>query len=373
MANRIVMAYWDCPSCGTKGNRGDQASCPNCGRARGEVKFYMRDHAEGQTLEEDERGSVEYVDEEKAKYINRSPDWYCSFCQSLNSDNAENCTSCGASRASSEANYFQMHSQLQQREAERQQPVQPETPQKKRSFLPLILIAAVIIGVVMYLNSSRTRGDFQVSGLSWARSIVVEQNQMFQESGWNAPAGAEITAQKQELHHYDSVLDHYENVPVQRSREVIDHYETYYSYEDLGNGYFEEVPHERAVYKTEYYTEVVSQPVYRQEPNYQTKYYYNIWRWTAVREENASGEGHDAAWPEISLGENEREGTRTEIYRVVIRNTKKDTTATYRMKEEDWRQLNTGDSLYITDRRSGADAYISDEKGERLMDLYPNR
>ncbi len=58
------------------------------------------------------------------------------------------------------------------------------------------------------------------------------------------------------------ILDHYELVEVQRSRLVVDHYETYYTYKDNGDGTFLEIPHDRPVYKTEYYTETVQQPVY---------------------------------------------------------------------------------------------------------------
>ncbi|MBR1686773.1 MAG: hypothetical protein IJ708_16755, partial [Clostridia bacterium] len=75
----MVMAYWDCPYCGSIGIRGDTPTCPNCGRGRGNVKFYMKDHQEGDTREENERNDIEYVDDEKAKQINRNPDWYCSF------------------------------------------------------------------------------------------------------------------------------------------------------------------------------------------------------------------------------------------------------------------------------------------------------
>ena len=59
-----------------------------------------------------------------------------------------------------------------------------------------------------------------------------------------------------------SVFDHYESREVQRSRQVVDHYETYYTYEDNGEGGFIEVAHERPVYRTEYYTETVQEPVY---------------------------------------------------------------------------------------------------------------
>ena len=60
---------------------------------------------------------------------------------------------------------------------------------------------------------------------------------------------------------YVDVFDHYEEIPVQRSREVWDHdeVETVY-YED---GSFAEIT--TPVYRTEYYTEIMQQPVYRKE------------------------------------------------------------------------------------------------------------
>ncbi len=360
------MGYWDCPYCDSKGIRGDMAACPNCGRPRGAVKFYLKDHAEAQEHKADRPPDVEYVDEEKDKYVNRNPDWYCSFCETLNSDNAQTCASCGASRADSEANYFQIHEKKKQREAAQAQPAQ--TPPKK-SRLPVILIAAVLViaGLFFFLNSSTTRGS-QVSGISWERVIEVEQNTLFHESGWTVPAGGEITGQHREIHHYEQVFDHYQPVEVQRSRRVIDHYETYYTYEDLGNGMFRQVEQQKPVYTTEYYTETEQQPVYRSEPRYQTMYEYDIWRWVSLRQARAAGEDHNAYWPDPGLEENQREGGRAEAYRVQLKD-KDGNVSRYRLAEADWRQLNPGDTVYVTAKRSGADPCISDEKGNPLYQL----
>ena len=197
---------------------------------------------------------------------------------------------------------------------------------------------------------------------------------MYSESGWSLPDGAEQTDARQEIHHYDSVLDHYESVDVQRSRQVIDHYETYYTYEDNGNGTFTEVSHQRPVYETEYYTETVQQPVYRQVPRYATKYYYNIWRWTPSRDVTATGTDHNVEWPVPELAENEREGQRTEDYRFTVEHTKeKKSPETYRLAESDWMNINVGDHLFITAKRSGADPYISNEKGDKIADIQQVR
>ena len=368
---KLVMGYWDCPFCGSKGIAGNVVNCPSCGRARGEVKFYMKNVEEGASREANERGDIEYLSEEQAKYVSKNPDWYCSFCNSLNSDNAQFCSNCGASRADSESNYFEMLKKKEEREraeAAAQASSQPQ-PKRRSPLLIIVAILAVIIGVVVFMNGNKTTGDLSVTALSWARNINIEKNTQFSESAWELPSGAELTEKKNEIHHYDSVLDHYENREVQRSRQVIDHYETYYTYSDNGNGTFEEVPHERPVYTTETYKETVKEPVYKKVPRYATKYYYTIWRWVPDRDVSASGTDHNVAWPEVTLGENEREGTRTEEYRFTVENKKKNTTTTYSLAESDWNNINVGDDLYITAKRTGSEAAISDAKGNKIADI----
>ena len=376
--SKLVMGYWDCPVCGNKEIRGDVANCPSCGRARGDVKFYMKNMEEGSSREENERTDIEYLTEEQAKYVSKNPDWYCSFCNSLNSDNAQFCSNCGATRADSEANYFDRLKKKQEEEAAElaAQPQVSSQPQKS-SRKPLVIFAVILLAIValfVWMNGNKTAGDLQVTALNWIRNINIEENRMFSESGWSLPDGAEQTAARQEIHHYDSVLDHYESVDVQRSRQVVDHYETYYTYEDNGNGTFTEVPHQRPVYTTEYYTETVQQPVYRQVPRYATKYYYNIWRWTPSRDVTATGTDHNTEWPVPELAENEREGQRTEDYRFTVEHTKeKKSPETYRLAESDWMNINVGDHLFITAKRSGADPYISNEKGEKVADIQQVR
>ena len=375
--SKLVMGYWDCPFCGSKGIRGDVVNCPSCGRARGDVQFYMKDYDEGETREENDRADVEYLSEEQAKYVSKNPDWYCSFCNSLNSDNAQFCGNCGASRADSESNYFQMLEKKKAREAAEAAAQAgnkaPQKPSRKPLFIILALLLVIVV-VFVFMNGNKTAGDLKVTALNWVRNINIEENRMFSESGWELPSGAEKTDARNEIHHYDQVLDHYENVDVRRSRQVVDHYETYYTYSDNGNGTFTEVPHERPVYTTEYYTETVRQPVYRSVPRYATKYYYNIWRWTPSRDVTARGDDHNTAWPEVTLAENEREGQRSEAYRFTVEHTQKNKPAeTYRLAESDWMNLNVGDQLYITAKRTGSNPYISDEKGNKIADLVQEK
>ena len=371
--SKLVMGYWDCPVCGTKGIRGDVSNCPSCGRARGDVQFYVKDYEEGENLREEELNQFEQLSDEEAQSFSKNPDWYCSFCNSLNSDNAETCGNCGASRADSEANYFEMLKKKKEREAaETAAQPQPAGPQVKRRS-PLAVIAVILVAIVAlfaWMNGSKSSGDLKITSLNWVRNINVEENRQYSESGWTLPAGAEQTGTREEIHHYDQVLDHYENVEVPHTRQVYDHDE--YTLVDNGNGTFSQVSH--PVYRTETYYETEQRPVYVSVPRYQTKYYYNIWRWTPSRDVTASGDDHNAAWPEVILADNEREGQRSEVYRFTVENTKKaGETAVYRLAESDWMNLNTGDQITITSKRTGADPYISDEKGNRIADLVRER
>ena len=70
---KLVMGYWDCPFCGSRGIRGDVVNCPSCGRARGEVKFYMQNVEDGEIREAGETSDIEYLNEEQAASFSKNP------------------------------------------------------------------------------------------------------------------------------------------------------------------------------------------------------------------------------------------------------------------------------------------------------------
>ena len=371
---KLVMGYWDCPVCGNKEIRGDVMNCPSCGRARGDVQFYVKDVAEGAQLNAADRKQLEYLSDEKTQEMGRNPDWYCSFCNSLNRDNAAFCSNCGATRESSESNYFDQLNKRKAAEAAEKEAIRSSSgaaPQKRsrKPLLILLVVVLAIVGIVTFMNGKTTQKDLTVKALGWQRVIPIEENQVFHESGWTLPSGATQTSTKQEIHHYDQVLDHYEDVEVQKSRRVLDHYDTYTTLEDKGNGTFEEVEHQTPVYETEYYTVTESQPVYRSVARYQTKYYYDIWRWVQTRTVTASGTDHEAYWPELDLGENEREGSpRAEKYTFTVEDSK-GSSRRYRLAEADWRNVNVGDGMSITAARTGANPWITDDKGNQVAQV----
>lgn len=357
---RLIMAYWDCKWCQTTGIPGDKRECPNCSRPRGDVKFYMKNNLEGRTYSEAERNGLEYVEEEKAQTINRNADWYCPYCDSLNSAGASVCKGCGATIEDSEKNYFDIQADLKEQE---QQAAPPPLPEKKRSLLKPILIGLGILAVLLLIFRPRTK-EGSVTKVSWQREIGIEQNNYVAENDWTLPNGADLVSTQSEIHHYDQVLDHYESREVQRSREVLDHYETIYTTKDLGNGYFEEESYQEPVYKTEYYTETVQEPIYVSVPRYQTKYYYNIWRWQECRSVSDSGTGHTEKWPEFTLGDKEREGQHRENYTITVRT--EDEEKTYRIASYNiWQKLNENDEVKV---KGGSKLLDSD--GNEICELY---
>ena len=42
---------------------------------------------------------------------------------------------------------------------------------------------------------------------------------------------------------------------------------------------------------------------------------------------------------------------------------------TYVLAESDWMNINVGDQIYITEKRTGADPYLSDKDGNKIADL----
>lgn len=343
---KLIMGYWDCQYCGSKGIPGDQRECTSCGHPRDEsVSFYIKDK--------------NYVSDEKAATISKNPDWYCSYCNTLNSDDLTNCKGCGASKAESEKNYFQLKAEasvkkneepskpFKKREAESEEDsdTEEESQKPKADRKKLFTIVALIVLALVIIFSPKKK-DVEVSGLSWERNIEIEQYANVDESDWTLPDDANLHSKALEIHHYDHVVDHYEEVEVERSREVLDGYETHTRTVDLGNGYFEEETYETPRYRTEYYTETESRPVYRDDPVYATKYYYDIWRWIPERTVSTSGNDHNAYWGELNLSDDEREGTHDEKYTVTFTG-KKDKTYTYEIPEDEWNGYNIGDKYKI--------------------------
>ncbi len=333
---RIIEGYWDCAYCGTKHILGRNRNCPNCGKPRGEDAVFAHDAPSEENLVE------------KPEEVSKEADWHCEFCDSLNPASAKFCESCGSPR--SDKTYFQMKEEHQKKQEAAQaiaSPPPPAAPAKSR--LPLLLLIAAAIALIFFLTRP-AKADLTVQGMEWARSVTVEEQKTLQESGWNVPSGARVYDEKREVQTYTQVLDHYETREREVEEEYIDHYEdVVVGYEDLGNGYFEEITESQPVYETRYYTETYEEPIYVTVPVYGTKYYYEIDRWVFEREENSAGSaGESPYWPELNLEDNEREGDRTEQYTLTAVDGK-DKVYTYTCSgQAEWEKFHVGDTFNAT-------------------------
>ena len=362
-----VYTYWQCEHCQSI-IRGDSRTCPNCAAAiPNNVKYMMPDDPrvitamrEGKILigvaqitNTDEKGIVSEVVDQKDE--RKDANWLCEYCGAQNFEESDTCVGCGAPRG--EKTYFS-----EPKPEERPPEPKPEPPRlvpvnrvpeykSGPGALPFsfgkiaAIVAAVLFLIWLFVPVSRVT---TVDGFRWERTIDIEKFTLLHESGWSVPSGGRVTRTAQEVHHYDQVLDHYETKTRQVSERVLDGYDT--SYRDLGNGQAEAVQTPR--YRTEYHTETYQEPVYRQEPVYQTKYYYDIDKWVYDHKLTTSGKDQDPYWAETDLPQSvsspaygdERQGERHEKYTVIITDKKgnhHDTEYSF----QEWNSFRIGDRL----------------------------
>lgn len=359
---RLIEGLWDCKYCGTKRNRGSIRECPNCGRPRDEdTTFYMPD-------------AINYVSEETAEAVNKNPDWVCPYCNSLNSDSETTCESCGAARTSENLDYFSIkekkHSKDSATDTIKKTSIEDYgdseygyTHSKQNNitqgiakisnfiknnwkfFVIIPLILAFVVGMVFLFIPKNE--EITIKEFSWERSIEIERYKTVEESGWSLPAGARLQYTNLEFSHYQSVFDHYETKTRQVAKERLVGYEDYVAgYRDLGNGYFEEIISQRPVYETYYETETYQEAIYRDEPVYLTKYYYEIDKWLYERSIPTKGLNKEPYWGEATLGEDERISNRIEKYYITGINSKEEK-QTISLDYEVWLNLNVEQTVKL--------------------------
>lgn len=297
MSKRIVEGLWDCPYCTAKGIGGLTKHCPACGHPQDEgTKFYLGTERK-------------YLEDELAAQYGQGADWVCPFCGGLNRVHFQYCANCGASRDAAEKDYFT----AKVPPSAPQQPASPLKPArgKKKRILPAILL--VLAAVLLFTLWPRTY-EATITSADWAREIAIEAYCTVQESDWSVPAGGRLYAEKTEFSHYRPVLDHYETRTREVSEQVYDGEDYHTSYTDNGDGTFTESTYSSPRYRTEWHTETYQVPIYRDEPVYATKYYYDIDKWLIDRTETSAGANSAPYWPNFSLAENERTGPRSETY-----------------------------------------------------------
>lgn len=332
MSKRVIEGKWDCQHCGTKGIGGLTKTCPNCGKPVGVNQKYYLDKEDAKEVD--------------ASYETKGEDWLCSYCGSYNPADKDVCSNCNAPREEGE-NYFKAN-------AKKEEPAR--TPKKrgfsKRLGIFLGVLAAVLVLIIALAVPRSTM--ITVDSKSWERSIQIQEYMTVQESDWSLPEGGRLDHTGNEIHHYDQVLDHYEEVPVTKSRVVQDGYITHTRTVDNGNGTFTEETYETPNYRTEYYTEYESQPVYVSVPVFMTRYYYDIDKWIDTRTADSSGEDDDVFWPETNLKDKEREGEKTERYQISFVDDKGRQVLTKECTYESYMKLHAGDKVSAERNQFGA-------------------
>ena len=352
----------------------------------------------------DEKGIVSEV--VKQDEVRDNPNWVCEFCGYQNFNEEDYCEGCGAPRNSK--TYFDTPSEEEQKKEKHSHmygkfeasPMVPfnkddeyehfekyeeyiddeddeadeednnsssvyvshlhkdsepyrEEVKTKRSLsinpMPILKGLGIVLGILflVWLFWPVTR-KATVESFRWTRSIHVEEFKKVRESDWYLPSGAKLAYTQEEVHHYDHVLDHYETKTRTVYEQVFDGYET--SYRDKGNGQFEVV--QTPKYKTVSKTETYQEPVYKDVPVYQTKYYYDIGRWRTVDELRTAGAGQEPYWAETNLPStvaspsfgDRKQGSREQSYYVKLKpedDEAYETTFDY----DKWKSMKVGDNI----------------------------
>ncbi|MBR1741321.1 MAG: hypothetical protein IJ733_05520 [Lachnospiraceae bacterium] len=351
MADKIVMGYWDCPYCDAKGIQGTLRECPKCGKPRGnDTKFYMKSQSHEEVVK-----NQEYLSEEQAQKKGRGGDWLCSYCGSYNSITEKICKGCGHERDNEDKTYFEV-----KKEKEAGRVVQPEMRAERsarelqRLVQPRFKLSHLLIGmgalffllffISLFIPKTKT---LIISEKLWDYNIDIEKYQRVSESDWNLPSDAEDVTSRQEIHHYNQVLDHYETKTRTYTERVQSGSHVEYSYSDNGDGTFTEHSHTVPDYEYVTKTEEYEDPVYVNVPVYKKKYYYKVWRWKPFRDVSTSGKNSDPYFGEVKLDEKEREGEKTKKYSIKARLKKKKDEKTYTVSEEMWKKMRVDSEVKV--------------------------
>ena len=337
---------WDCPTCGTTGLLGRQLACENCGNRRPEgIRFYLPDDA------------AEVTDSERLAEARAGADWICEHCGVSARATMARCPGCGAARGSSPSQQTHEH-RLDEPADEAPRALAGALPPKKRRGWkgPAALVA--IVGGLVWWNQP-VDVTATVAAKDWSRAIEVQEYRTVQEEDWSIPQGGRQKRSFRAIRDYRQVLDHYETKTREVSERVQTGTRTYTcGQRDMGNGYFEDVTCTEPEYTTNYRTETYQDPVYRQEPIYDTKYAYEIEKWVPDDTAWARGDGSkEPAWPTVSIGRNEREGVR--IQRYVLRFSDDDgKTYEEEVTAEQFARYRQGQEVRLRKKRGGGEVQI---------------
>ncbi|MBN2497156.1 MAG: hypothetical protein JXR96_21365 [Deltaproteobacteria bacterium] len=306
---------WDCPYCGMKGIRGPETVCPGCGAKRDkDVKFYLPEDAK------------EITDEEELASAREGPDWHCGFCGVDNKASEDKCKRCGAARSDGGHREVKV---IPDQPAEKPAPVKSAPASKGgKAGLFIFLAILVAIGLGLYFFVFRTHTEtLEVTGHAWERSVAIEKFKTVTEEKWEheVPKGAREISRREEVFKVEKIQKGTERVKT--------------GVKDLGNGRFEDVYEDK--------------PVYEEQKVYKKKVKFEIERWQPERSAKASGQDLEPKWPEFQLRGQEREGQRTEVYKVLLKSSEGEARNWVAPNEQTWKTYQKGQSYHAEVRASG--------------------
>jgi len=277
----IKIGRWDCTQCGHLGNPGPLTRCEKCGASRPEnVVFYLADNAE--TVN----------NSNKIKETKSGADWICSFCSTHNKVSQTVCQSCGNDRDATDGD----ESLKEKVHLFNQKPKPEKKPFRLGKGFKRILIAIASFFVLFFFLALFTSDiDVTVNGFKWERSIEIEEYKKVIEEDWRLPEGAEKINSYQAVHHNNQIADGTET-KTRTVQKQVGTEQVKIGEKDLGNGYFEDIYEDRAVYEDVEESYEVTK--YKQIPVYKTKYKYSVFRWKDVGTIEASDTKKPAYWPE---------------------------------------------------------------------------
>lgn len=182
-------------------------------------------------------------------------------------------------------------------------------------LIGLVVLIPICLLLWLFLPRSCT---VTIKALEWESEVRVEKYKQVLHSDWYLPSNAELRYTRWEIRYYNHELDHYET-----------HIDVYYD----SDGNRHESEHR--------------EPVYKEVPVYDTKYYYYIWEWVYERSSKASGKDSKPYYEEPVLESDERVSSRQVKYYVQVLKEDKKNIERYSCKEEVWNELVTGTQVRI--------------------------
>lgn len=385
VSKKVIKGYWDCPYCNSKDLDGLVDYCPNCGVHKPkDTKYHLNKSKTVEVSKEELKKAGIEVGHNDGEH----PEWACDYCGSLNNYLDTTCSSCGSLKSESKSDYFTQDNsendligsdKIDEKYEKNEDNISEKIGYTDRSYNSynsynsygssysiksdtfhyidkkklFIASMVVLLGAIIMFLFAPYKETTLVNGFSWDRTIFIEEEKTFKEDGWSVPSGGRVYDKKIELYGYDKVLDHYDKVEVQKTREVFSHYEYDYEteYEDNGDGTFNQVTVEvkTPVYVEETYTEIEEIPVYIDVPVYETKYYYEIDRWVTEYKSESHGNDKNPYWNEkYTLGLKQRDSRKDENYYIHYDNEDK-----LKVEIEEWNNTNINDKVVLTKCRLG--------------------